>query len=532
MKKLLSVLILLLCFVAVSAYAESPHREHGIVEFIISIHIYEDGSAEVEERITNRFVGQFNGVFRDINRRGVGDIENFQAWEYIPATGQYIPFTEVRRANLGDDGVYTVTRDGSITSFQIFTPSRDEYRTFVYSYTLTSVASKFTDAGQFNHYVIGSEWDVPIDAYEVRITFEGAPPIGQGELAATIYVGGNPFWDVTIATNDIAFHSYGNQLRPGQALRVDARFPDSWLPDARLTNRGIDDRPFPWWIVILLGVLALILIPIIVIFILAWPHKVDFDEKYYDSLPADNGPALMAYLVRDRTMKIKDVVATLLNLAREKILTISTDELGGYIFTRNFSFIRTLRSHEQFLMDWLFDGIGDGTNLELHIIQQIGKNEDAALLFHEKFNDWAKFIKHEADQMEYYESYWRRSPHGELEYRKWLAFKRYLKNLTNIDQIDIDTHAFWDNFLPYALSLGSAKRLIKKLPDIPKPMDDDSWDAHDVVWFTLVSAQMLSVCNGVFSDTFSYAQGHAAGQDGGSGISFSGGSGGGGGGAF
>jgi len=534
MKKIAFILLMVLSFIVMPTHVMSESREHGIADFYIHIHINKDGSADVEERITNRFIGEFNGVFRNINRRGTGGIDNFFAWEYIPDTGEYIPFVETRQASEGDNWVFTVRNNGNISSFQLFSPSRDEYRVFVYSYTMSQVATRFSDMGQFNHYVIGSEWLVPIENYEIRITFEGAPPAG-GELSATVYLLGNPLWELISATNDIAFHSYGNQLRAGETLRIDARFQENWLSDARASRRGIDDRPFPWLLVALLGVASIILIPIAVVLRLARPHKVDFSEKYYDNLPDDKGPALMAYLVRDRQLKIKDVVATLFHLARDGILTISTDQTGDYVFTRSFGFVRTLRQHENFLMDWLFDGIGDGTNFDLQIIREIGENEDTALLFQEKFNDWSEIVKKEGEHLEYFDSYWRRSPHGELEYRKWRAFKRYLKNLTDINQADIDTHVFWDRFLPYALSLGSAKKLMKKLPNIPKPMGDDSLDGDSILWFAIISPQMISVCNGVFSHTHYRGQAAVSGQSyagfSGGGYS-SGSSGGGGGGAF
>jgi len=532
MKKfLLTFVIMILLLSGVHAYA-SQDREHGIAEFIIHIHINADGSADVEERITNRFIGQFNGVFRDINRRGIGRIENFQAWEYIPATGEYIPFTEVRRASIGDDKVYTVSNESGISNYQLFSPSLDEYRTFVYSYTMTRVAARFLDAGQVNHYVIGSEWVVPIESYEIKITFEEAPPI-SGELTATVYIGGSPHWEFVSATNDISFNSYNTHLNPGQTLRVDAIFPTTWILDAPIINRNIDDQPFPVWIIVVLSIVGLILLVIIIISILARPHKVDFNERYYDKLPADNGPALMAYLVNDRTIKIKDMIATLLNMTKNGVLSISTDDTGDYVFTRNPGFTCVLKSHEDFLIQWLFEDIGDGTTLELQIVRQIGKTEDTALLFHEKFNEWIKFIEKEAEHLQYYDSIWRRSPHGELEYRKWLAFKRYLKNLTNIEQTDINTHEFWDKFLPYALSLGSTKKLIKKLPNIPMPIADDLSDAGSVLWFNIISPQLINVCNNAFADTYSQAQVYAASSSDGSVTSIvSSASGGGGGGAF
>jgi len=542
------LMLIILQLAPLPAFAASQSRTHGIAEYTITIHINSDGSAQVEERIVNRFTGQFNGVFLDVYRRGFGIITDYSILEYLPDTGEYVYFTPVRSARAGDSGVFASERDGPMQRFQVFQPSHDEYRTFVYRYSLTQAAAKFLDAGQFNRTLIGADWDVPIEAYEVIITFEEAPaPDGQGLLTSTVYIAGNALWTAGQGANDIHFHSYGNILPPGQSLRVSAVFPAEWLPDAPVTNRSIDARPFPWLWVVLAGIGAIIVTPIAVIATKARPHKVDFSERYYDKLPADNGPALMAYLVRDRQLKIKDIPATLLNMAKDGILTIDRDinEPDNYRFTRKQSpnvsqdSTRRLRPHEEFLIQWLFEGIGNGTSVGLAEIKLVGMNEDTALLFHEKFNDWAEIVKAEADSFHYYESYWRRTPHGELEYRQWRAFKRYLKDLTDIDQSYVGAHAFWDKYLPYALSLGGAKKLMKKMPHIPNPAGADAgisnWDSPNMLWFSIIGPQMLSACTGTFSTTYNHGLQYASSGDGsGSGYSVSSSIGGGGssGGAF
>ena len=541
MKKLIASALLFIIVASTLPASAAPPRQHGIAEYTFHVHIKLDGSANIEERITNRFTGRFNGVFLNINRRGFGNVENLTVLEYVPATGEYIYFTEVRRAREGDAGVFTTSREDGYFNIQVFAPSLDEYRVFVYRYTLTRAAVRFTDAGQFDRTLIGRGWDVPIESYEVVITFEGADaqPAAHrdGNLIYRLYIAGELRGTTTMGTNDIQFYCGGNVLLPGQSLGVDIRFPYQWVPDARVINRGIEDRPFPWVAAVLITIVAMIAMVFLIIYLKARPHKVDFDERYYEKLPSDNGPALMAYLVRHKQLKIKDVLATLLNMARDGILTIKADDNApeNYVFIRNTGFVRSLRPHEEYLITWLMEGIGNSTSVSIQDIQNAGKNEDDATLFHENFAEWSAIVKSEADELEYFESYWRRSPHGELEYRKWLAFKRYLKNLTDVGQVDItNAHAFWDSFLPYALSLGSAKKLMKKLPDIPKPMEAGDWDASNMLWFGVIGPQMLGVCNGVFAATYTHGQSYVAARDdvGGGGFSASSGGGGSSGGAF
>jgi len=507
MRKLL-LFFALIVILAVPVYG-APPREHGIAEYIIYIHINRDGSAQVEERVVNRFTGQFNGVFLEVEHRGFGDLIDFSVLEYLPATGEYIYFTQVQRADIGDDGVFTASGRGGTYTFQVFRPSQDEYRTIVYRYTLTQGATRFLDTGQLYRTLL-KDWDMAIESHHIIVTFEEAETayLQQSYVNARITVDGSLVSSIT--SNNVDTLS-DTPLLPGQTLGVNILFPEAWLPYAPITNREVNARPFQWLWVALAGILAIITIPIAVVVRLARPHKVDFNERYYHMLPADNGPALMAYLVRDKQLKIKDVLATLLNMAKDGILTISRDAQmpEEYRFTREPGFKRNLRPHEEFLHEWLFEGIGNGTSVGLKEIKLVGENEDTAMLFHEKFNMWTEIVKAEADEKNYFESYWRRSPHGELEHRQWRAFKRYLKDLTDIDENEMGAHAFWDKYLPYALSLGSAKKLMKRLPDIPRPVGLDDWDATNMVWFTLVGPQMLGLCTGTFSSTYSYGLSYA-----------------------
>jgi len=528
LKKLLALAaLIILILTTTTAFAQD--REHVIAEYIFNIQINQDGSAYIEERITNRFTGSFNGVFLNIDQRRFGSVEDYSVYEYIPATGQLIPFEMVRRASNGDDGVFTSRRDEGIRRFQVFSPSTDEYRTFVFRYNLTQATTRFTDYGQFHRTLIG-QWDVPIESYQVNITFQSSS--SRGNISAQALIDGNPTWDF-ITGDHISFESYTNILRPGQTLGISTTFPREWIPYARSTNRSVHDAPFPWGRVLLGTAGAIFLLVIAIIVIKAWPHKVDFQDRYYEKLPADNGPALMAYLWRERQLKIKDVLATLLNLARKGIVTITTAE-NDTAFTIKNNHNQPLQPHEQYVLTWLFEDLASSDTITLADINEAGKTEESALLFHENFNHWATIVATDAEPHNYYESYWRRTPHGELEYQKWRAFKRYLKTFTEVQRVHINTHDFWQNYLPYALSLGSAKKLMAKLPSIPMPASLDPWDTTNIMWFTILSPQLLGACNSAFTNTFSLGYGYASANDSssGGGASFSSGGGGSSGGAF
>jgi len=514
---ILGVLLSLILF-ATTVHAAAP-REHGIAEYNVYVHINRNGSVQVEERIVNRFVGSFNGVFMDIDFSGAGDIVDYSVIEILPDDIMY--FTHVQNASIGDDGVYTTTHNRGVLSFQVFRPSNDEYRTFVYRYTLTQGASKFLDYGQFYRALVGTNWEVPIENFSLVVTFEEPDTAGQFTYELTGHANVFSFSGNT----DIRIEMF--DIPPGQFQAINVVFPADWLANAPLTNRNMDDRPFPWPFVILLGsLLSIIVISIGIITVLSWPHKVDFDEKYYTELPGDNGPAIMSYLM-GRAVSTGDVLATLLNMARKRILTIENEEDYRFIIIPDIiNQGYDLKPHESYLLDWLFQSIGNGECVSIGEINQVGQDQATAVLFHENYNKWANIVEGEAKDLDYFESYWRRTPSGQLEYKKWQAFRRYLKHFKQVEQSFTHVHEFWENFLPYAVSLGVAKNVMKHIPE-----SGDSFNSTSMVWFALLNLSMINNCNSVISTVYSqgqsYVEGNSSGSTGGSLPPSGGGSGGG-----
>ncbi|HBN94804.1 MAG TPA: hypothetical protein DDZ66_00770, partial [Firmicutes bacterium] len=48
----------------------------------------------------------------------------------------------------------------------------------------------------------------------------------------------------------------------------------------------------------------------------------------------------------------------------------------------------------------------------------------------------------------------RRSVKGHEEYTRWRAFRRYLKESSRVDTARVASLGIWEEFLPYAISLG------------------------------------------------------------------------------
>jgi len=482
-KVLLSSFVLLILVVHVYA---APLQSLYIPHYIIHVHINQDGTVQVEERITKRFDGVHNGVFRDLNAAGVGNITDISVAEYMG--DGYIYFPLVQNASIGDDGIFTTTWERLNLRIQVFRPSASQYRTIVYRYTLTQGASRFLDGGVFHRELIGTGWGTQIDRFEAIVTFEEPATAGQFTYELYGYINvlahsGNA--DVRVGMYDIPAGQF-------QAIRV--VFPNEWLLSAPLIERYMGDVSsglFALWLV--LGILVGIFVVIIaVLAYLSWPHKVDFDGKYFRELPADNGPAIMAYLVNARAVHTRDLVATLFNLARKGVLAI-TEEDSGYTFTL-MEYNKPLRRHEIYLVKWLIGRIGNGERVSLSSISKTGENKETAILFHQDYTKWLRHVQKDAEAFGYFESYFRRTPEGELEYRKWLALRRYLRHFTREQDV---LHESWNNILPYAMSLGLAKKVALVLPEQIEINEDC------MLWMMLFSTQLVNACTAAINTPYS-----------------------------
>lgn len=249
-------------------------------------------------------------------------------------------------------------------------------------------------------------------------------------------------------------------------------------------------------------------------------HGPGYQDRYYKELPADYPPAEMSILYR-QTVGSRDFTATLLDLARRGLLTI--EEVGGlqgrgkddtsYKFTKkNISSeqlkFNPLRPYEKMVLKLLFDDMG-ADEVSLEDFQKYAK--DNSKTFATLWTEWGKAVKESAKEHEFFDPeakkvLWflipilllvglgflalgfelyatgivtfamsfalvivmvaaatRRSVKGHEEYTRWRAFRRYLKESSRVDTARVASLGIWEEFLPYAISLGVADQMLKEL---------------------------------------------------------------------
>ena len=128
----------------------------------------------------------------------------------------------------------------------------------------------------------------------------------------------------------------------------------------------------------------------------------------------------------------------------------------------------------------------------------------------------------------------KRTEKGALEYKKWRAFKQFLKDFSSMDEKSLPEIILWEKYLVYAVVLDCANKLSKTMKLKLEDMNVDYIFSFDPITFTNLSIISHAVSTSIHSartyNSSSSSSNWSSGSGGGGGFSSGGGFGGGGGG--
>ena len=343
-------------------------------------------------------------------------------------------------------------------------------------------------------------------------------------------------------------------------------------------------------------VTVILVIAVIVLIIYAYikfdkEYKPEFDGEYYRDLPSKLTPAEMSYLYYFKKISDEDVTATLLDLIRKKVLILDVNNQNINENNPNYKVVLNreayestkLLSHEEYLVKWFIDIIGNGEQVYFKQIEDYGKNYAKAKNFQTCSEHFKKCIKDECCRHDFFEegfcksktavlvfgfvtiligaamyafasmfavdaiinfiiiglfgfalvayvySIKKRSHKGNEEYVKWKAFKKFLVEFSDFEDYPIPSIIVWEKYLVYATSLKIADKVMEQLEvKLPEYNDDDTtymrrnyygYHFHRHMQFRVISS---SVCNARVQSMNTIAAHNAS--SGGHGGGFSGGS--------
>jgi len=538
MKRLLSLfVVILMLLISMPSFADN---DLIISRWIVESSLLENGDLLVVEDLTFDFKSKFNGVFRNIVTSLTDGIENLEVYEMID--GKENPYKFVSSAKNGDSGVYLVIEENNNKTIKIFSPSKkNTLKTFRLKYTVKNVAVKHVDTGELYYQFIGRGNSTPVEYFSATIKLpnsnrERTKIFAHGPLNGEIYfIEANL---IKMEVSDVPANTF-----------VEARilFPETFISQStRIGNKSFENIMDEELFYIereeakvkrrnrnknLFERTSLSITLAGVIFINSIYRKLKRDPEIFNDLktlnPEDISPAELRAFMFSGVVDARALMTTIFDLARRGYISIEEIQPKkkrnkDFLFLRTDKSISDLLPFETYVINWLFNTIGDGNTVSTIDIEKYRKKNSSK--FTKDINQWSKMVKENLKDRGYYERkselgvllivmyilfvtiaiitlayggllglipllfsavllvygislFTRKSDRGYVQYRLW---KEYRKDLRNQKDILKDYNFIpKDKSLLYALALGLPMKTMKRFRDyVPGSHSTGHWSYY------------------------------------------------------
>ncbi|MCL5736301.1 MAG: DUF2207 domain-containing protein [Actinobacteria bacterium] len=496
--------VLLLAALAVLLFAPGANaqvKSWNIDNMDVNLEVQQNGDVLVDERVTFAFEGNFHFVTRSIptdNMDGMTDIQ------VTDANGQPLPE--------GDGpGTWSVSKEGNRENITVNFDLTNTTGTWVFHYRARSVVMFFDQGDELRWYVFDAETPVPINSVKATVKIPDSVPVDKMTQAVQSGTG--------VQTN---VNSPGPSTMVYEATGVPA-YTNFWIVTGfpkGVVNFTWTARRVAAFIVPKVG----FILPIIafLVMLLLWRRRGRDDPsavyaKYVSEPPSDLSPGLVGALI-DEKVDTKEVIATIVDLARRGYLDITDTKKRGVLAKQESTFTRLkplddLKGFEKEVAESVFDGNHPDqvttAQLKNHfythvdpICEMVYKETTQAGLFHGNpkkvrarwvgygflvavvlgaltaimglthVPGWGWFLLGSIVAVIIVWAFAPRMPQrtvkGAQEQRKWEAFRNYLQDLTRFQDMGVAQEAF-EKYLPYAIAFGVEKRWVRRFEGLSVP---------------------------------------------------------------
>lgn len=427
LKKLIILmsLILIFSFTSTDVFADDNlYINKNIVESTL----LENGDLKISQDITYEFKDKFNGVYWNIGLKDTDGIYDVKVYEV--KDGNEIEYIQNVQAKKGDGGLFKYTETGDNVELMIFSPAKNETKTFRIKYLLKNVAISHKDTGELYYQFIGRGNEERIDFFSATIELpeidkDKVKIFAHGPLNGTIdFAEGNR---ITLQVENVP---------PNTFIEARVFFPLEYIPASnkigvKTLNTLVDEElsyiknieekaakaeKTKGLLNTISGILSLIGAAIIYFFFNKFRRDPTVYENMDSLVPEDISPAELR-LYMTSFLDGRALIATLFDLARREFIridnieaeeapkkglfSISTEAQENYSFTKTNKRIEGLLPHEFMLMEWIFNNIGNGTSVTTREIDQYRKKQSGA--FSKNYNKWNSLVKEDLKHRNYYD---------------------------------------------------------------------------------------------------------------------------------
>ena len=500
---------------------------YRIEKLDIEANLQKDGSMVVSEAVTYD-IDEINGVYFDIDAKGFGELEDLQVFEDEPNTSS---FKEVDTSN------YEVSVSDELYRIKLYSKNQNNIRTFKFVYKLPEAITVYDDVAQFNRKMVGKEWQQGINYITAKVIIPVSASydnsnilvFGHGPLTGEVDKEGNTvvyklddyhsgdFLEAHILMEPEIFSEYNKSKIVHKDMKQELLDMEAKLADEANAERDKARRqPNKFRKLfenqgLMLGVLGSIwgALMFYIHGIFRKKNRVKNSVgKYLRELPDDSSPALVGSFMTD-SISGNEILATIVDLVRRKILTLETSEEKSIITLVGNT--EKLSAQERVIVDIYINDFGDGKSLDL---KSFGFFQKVPMSTARKFEKWKTIIQSEMDRKDlvfegfkgmgenlFYKSLCgiilgikffgnilekameskmfliiiimgvilfisltkARYPRKELAEAKdkWQAFKNFLSDYSQLEEAKITSVHLWEQYFVYAVALGVSEKVVK-----------------------------------------------------------------------
>mgnify|MGYP004460990991 CR=1 FL=1 len=545
-------LIILLILIPINVFA----RDGETSKLYINIDVLEDGSIYVKELA--KLQGTYNGRLRSIiyqnlntptfigkesdfngsdiyNGSDITDLKIYDINSTNPTFNDIFDiskrgaeYQETSLGENGDIGIYNKTTLYNGVDLKIFNPSTSK-KMFYMEYKIPNVVVVHNDTAEIAWNILGEEYNDNIYYMEVHVNLPGKDDDERiwlhGPLNGEIkrkenHDGAIINYNFIGARNPVSFRiMFDKNLVPysQKFSGVDAK-EKILTVEKKATDLANAERSRLRKKVATVKVITIIWYIALIITLIAFyikkkkSSKVDFNQKYLRDFPADYGPEIVSYLLRNKIDE-NALSASILMIISKKALNVNRipNQKDDYELIKQEENINSLTNLEQRVMEMLIDIIGDGTKVKLSEIKKYGKTTKNARKFIKEYNDWQSETLKEAKQEEFFMPFVKeklflfiisfigfyisflnasnetrfgigylaalvsivtliiimstklKTKKGTEHYKKWMALKNFMIDFGLMDEKELPEIKLWEKYLVYATALGIADKLEKTM---------------------------------------------------------------------
>jgi len=510
----LSLLLFLLLTLVACASSDEPqplvNRRDG------DITILKNGDIEVIETWEVAFPGAtFTRAFRTIPLREGTAVINWQVFE-----------GEERYRQNSSQRKYTfdiLQEDDAVTVNWYYPPSINRTRTFQLHYTIQDALFVYPEGDQIFLKFIEADRGYTINA--ARVTVHLPQRFASDQLLAETYLNRNPGQGARIIDGQTVEFT-GGPFAPGEEWEIRAQFPQGAVATSVQPWQVIYDNQPMYNLISLFAALIIGIIGFAGLYLL-WDmfgrdKPVGKIARYYTRPPDDTPPGMVGILI-DESADLRDIIATIIDLARRGYIRITELTGTSMLGSNDFAFVRTgkdestLRPFEQRIIQVVFgtlekqfvSNLRDQFHLSIPHLKQclydeairngyFSRNPQSVRHWFATIGVILVAITGISGAVGYYflapyapysivafitaglvavsmlilsPFMPKKTVRGATVVAKWQAFKRFLQHIERYTQV-ADARDQFDLYLPYAIAFGLERSLVEKFAQVNTPAPD------------------------------------------------------------